>query len=200
MSIPDDTVPWVDILTFRSEAVSQQQQRALRLWIADVANGKLRFGEASDKIGYLKDEYRAHMKGAGIKIGSATLKTYVVAAAELLESALKLKLKNLAELPFRLIELKANLMEAERKAPGRELAYVVRAEKMLSLPRCFTWVATSAPCLTVARCHLCIPVGMIAPRGWMRSRSRPSRSASCASDGLLCVRGIHHCVPLHLLP
>jgi hypothetical protein len=130
--IARDNVPWTDILSFRAEAASQQQQRALRLWISEVTNGKLSFGEAVDRIEYLKDEYRSHMKGAGIKTGTATLKTIVVGTAELIESAFKLKLKALAELPFRVIESKAELMEAERNAPGRPLAYVVRAEDAFS--------------------------------------------------------------------
>ena len=130
--IARDNVPWTDILSFRAEAASQQQQRALRLWISEVTNGKLSFGEAVDRIEYLKDEYRSHMKGAGIKTGTATLKTIVVGTAELIEGAFKLKLKALAELPFRVIESKAELMEAERNAPGRPLAYVVRAEDAFS--------------------------------------------------------------------
>jgi len=126
--IPNDTVPWDDILAFRAEETSLRQQRALRLWIAETAKGDLALGEAVDKIESLKEEYRAHLKGAGIKAGTATLKTFVVAAAEVIESALKLKLKSLAEVPFKVVESKTELMEAERKAPGRGLAYVVRVE------------------------------------------------------------------------
>jgi hypothetical protein len=127
--IAHEKVPWEDILRFRAEEESQRQQRALRLWIADTAKGKLNFAEAVDEIEHLKDEYRAHIKGSGFKVVNGVLKTYVVATADLLESAIKLKLKSLAELPFRLAESKAELMEAERKAPGRELAYAVRAQR-----------------------------------------------------------------------
>jgi len=128
LPVVTDQVPWADILSFRAEPKSQLQQRALRLWITEMATGKLTFGDAIEKIEALKDDYRAHMRGAGVKTWTGTLKTYVVAGAELLESALKLKLKTMAELPFKLIEAKAELWEAERKAPGRELAYVVSVE------------------------------------------------------------------------
>jgi hypothetical protein len=127
--IAHEKVPWEDILRFRADEESQRQQRALRLWIADTAKGKLNFAEAVDKIEHLKDEYRTHIKGSGFKVVNGVLKTCVVATADLLESAIKLKLKSLAELPFRLTESKAELMEAERKAPGRELAYAVRAQR-----------------------------------------------------------------------
>jgi hypothetical protein len=126
--IAHEKVPWEDILRFRAEEGSQRQQRALRLWIADTAKGKLNFAEAVDKIEHIKDEYRTHIKGSDFKAVNGVLKTYIVAAADLLESALKFKLKSLAEWPFKLAECKAELMDAECKAPGRELAYAVRAQ------------------------------------------------------------------------
>jgi hypothetical protein len=125
--IPDEVIPWEDLLSFRSEDRSQQQLRALRLWVSEMANGKLTYAEAADKIEYLKEEYRSHMKGAGINAGTSVLKTVVVATAELIENALKFKLKEVAEMPFKLFSARGELLEAERKAPGRELAYIVRA-------------------------------------------------------------------------
>jgi hypothetical protein len=126
--IAHDRVPWEDILSFQAEEESQRQRRALRLWIADTARGTLNIAEAVDKIEHLKDEYRTHIKGSGFKVRGGTLKTFVVAAAGLVESAAKLRLERFAELAFKLIESKAELTEAERKAPGRELAYAVRVQ------------------------------------------------------------------------
>jgi hypothetical protein len=71
------------------------------------------------------------MKGAGIQMGTSVLRTLVVGTAELIENAMKLKLKELAEAPFKLFDARAKLVDAERKAAGRELAYVVRAENKL---------------------------------------------------------------------
>jgi hypothetical protein len=127
LHIPHETVPWADVFDFRSDPTSQQQLRALRLWIADMSKGNLTYSEAVDKVEYLKDEYRSHMKGAGIKTANAFIKALVVGGAEVIENALKFRLKNLAETSFKLLEAKGDLLEAERNAPGRELAYVIRA-------------------------------------------------------------------------
>jgi hypothetical protein len=131
--LPDGAVPWEDILAFRSESSSQQQLRALRLWIGEMAKGKLTYAQAVDQIEYLKQEYRVHMKGAGIRARNSTLRTLVVGVADIAESAIKLKLKDLAEFPFKLLDAKADLIDADRKAVGRELAYVVRAEDRFRL-------------------------------------------------------------------
>jgi hypothetical protein len=129
--MPADIIPWDDIFAFRSEATTQQQLRALRLWVADMAKGKLTIAEASERIEYLKQGYRSHMKGASIQMGTSVLRTFVVGAAGLIENVIKLKLKELAESPFKLWDARATLVDAERKATGRELAYVVQAEDKL---------------------------------------------------------------------
>jgi hypothetical protein len=133
--LPDKSVPWEDILAFRSEPDSQQQLRALRLWIAETAKGKLSYVQAVDKIEYLKQEYRAHMKGAGIRGRNGVLRTLVVGAAGVIEDIAKFKIKDLAEVPFKLLDARADLIEADRKAVGRELAYVVRAQDSFSHTR-----------------------------------------------------------------
>jgi hypothetical protein len=74
------------------------------------------------------DEYRAHMKGAGMKYKFGSLRTVVVGTAALLENVAKFRLKDIAEAPFKLLEARAELLETERKAPGRELAYIIRAQ------------------------------------------------------------------------
>jgi hypothetical protein len=125
MPIAKDNVPWEDILSFRAEETSKQQLRMLRGWISDTAKGKLTYAEALEKIEYLIDQYRAHMKSAGLGFWTSTIRTLIVGAAELAENALKFRLKSLAETPFKLIDARIKLIEAERKAVGRELQYIV---------------------------------------------------------------------------
>jgi hypothetical protein len=56
VSLPDNNIPWDDIFVFRSDPSSQQQLRALRLWVSDMAKGKLTYAGAYDRINYLKEE------------------------------------------------------------------------------------------------------------------------------------------------
>jgi hypothetical protein len=94
-----------------------------------MAKGKLTLAEAVEKVEYLKEEYRSYMKASGLKSSTSVLKAVVVGAAELVENAVKFKFKELAKMPFELLSVRGELLEAERKAPGRELAYVVRASE-----------------------------------------------------------------------
>jgi hypothetical protein len=125
MAVPDEHVPWEEILSFRADATAQQQLRMLRLWVSDVAKGELTHAEAADKIAYLKSEYRECLKHAELRFGMSTIRTLVVGAAELVENLVKLRLKSLAEAPFKIFDARTELLKEEREALGRELQYLV---------------------------------------------------------------------------
>jgi hypothetical protein len=57
------------------------------------------------------------------------LKCIVVGGAALVENIAKFKLKDAANIAFKLTEARANLLEEERKAPGRELSFLVEAAR-----------------------------------------------------------------------
>jgi hypothetical protein len=131
MPIPEERVPWEDLFTFRDDETSKRQLRALRVWVGQLISGKITYVEAADRIPQLLEDFRAHMRGAGIKSVAAIIKTCVVGTATLAEATLKLRLKELAKAPFELFESRANLVEAERNAPGRQLAFIARAVDQL---------------------------------------------------------------------
>jgi hypothetical protein len=128
LCIPDDRTSWQDVLSFRSEYESPQLLRQLRVWVTELIHGKLTYREASEKIDYLKNEYKANARRAGVRATLATVKTMVVGSASMIENSLKLRLAALAEAPFKLLEARAALVEEERKVPGRDLAFMVRVE------------------------------------------------------------------------
>jgi hypothetical protein len=66
-----------------------------------------------------------------MKIRKGTFETIVTVAAEVVEDLVKIKWGKLASLLFVLKNRKIALLEAERSAPGREIAYVVQARKAL---------------------------------------------------------------------
>jgi len=127
MPIVDTRMPWAEVMAFRNDPTSKQQLRELRLWIHGVLDSKITYLELKERIEFLLEAYRQHLKGAGIKNGTSILKAFVVGSAEIAEAVIKLRLKTLAEMPFKIFEARTELVEAERNAPGRELAYIVRA-------------------------------------------------------------------------
>jgi len=131
--IPEDNVPWQDILTFRAEQTSKEQLRELRLWISETTKGELTYVDAADKIEDLKEKYKSTLRGSGMRFTLSVVRTLVVGTAELAENLIKLKLKPLFDAPFRVLDARTELLDMERKAPGRELRYLVHVEN--SFPR-----------------------------------------------------------------
>jgi hypothetical protein len=125
--IPDERISWEDLLSFRREPDFRQRVLALRVWLDEVIDGKLTYAQAAQKIEYLVGEFRAHMDAAGLSSSASILKTCVVGTAYIAEHVAKLKLGKLAEQAYGIFEANAKLVEAESKAPGRQLSCIVRA-------------------------------------------------------------------------
>lgn len=128
IAIPEERIPWNDIIQFREDADSQKRLRDLHLWVSELANGNVSYGDAVNRIESLKDQYRTSIKAAGMKYSMGIVQTIVVGFAGLIEKTFKLKFEELAKAPFELINGGAEYLEAERNAPGRQLSYAVRVE------------------------------------------------------------------------
>ena len=93
--------------------------------------------DAADKIEDLKEKYKSTLRGSGMRFTLSVVRTLVVGTAELAENLInfpiKLKLKPLFDAPFRVLDARTELLDMERKAPGRELRYLVHVEN--SFPR-----------------------------------------------------------------
>lgn len=132
LPIPDDRVPWEDIVAFRNDALSKKRLLALRVWIANCSKTSLAYHEAKDLIQHLKNEYIEAMKFAKIKHRPSVLRSLIVGTAAMMENCIKFRWEKIAESGFKIFEAEADLFEAERKAVGRELSYAIRAEEVFS--------------------------------------------------------------------
>jgi len=121
---PDDRTSWEQILDFRSDPESRAKFLGLRSWIIDTSHGALSQQEMRDKLEWALHQYSEHLHLHRIKANTGILRTLVVGGAEALESLLKFKFKNAAELIFSARSRKLSLLEAEANAPERELAYI----------------------------------------------------------------------------
>jgi len=125
---PSESTSLEQILEFRSDPDSQRRLVSLRRWAS-------RFGanadtvEVAQELQYLISEYENHMKVHEMKIMRGIWQTVVVTTAESIEHLVKLKFGKLAKSFFAISSRKIELLEAELKAPGREIAYVSRARK-----------------------------------------------------------------------
>ena len=124
---PDEATPWEQIVEFRSDPDTRTQLLALRRWMSRVAQQDLSATEIADEIEWLVSEYQAHMRLHRMKITMGAVETVVTATAEALENVTKLRFGAVAKSVFFLKHRTIQLIEAERQAPGRELAYIIRA-------------------------------------------------------------------------
>jgi hypothetical protein len=124
---PSVDTPWEAILDWRSDNQTQIKFRRLKKWMTDVTSIERRPKDLEDELGYLLDEYRAHMAIHRIKTNIGTVRSLIVGTAGLAENIIKLNWNRVASSLFSIRERHAALLEAEQKAPGRELAYIVEA-------------------------------------------------------------------------
>jgi hypothetical protein len=127
--LPDDSVSWEKIIDFRCDPDSFGKFLAIRSWMSDVAKSNLSPIEIEQKIEYLLHEYRHHMKVHKMKVNASALETFVVSAAEFVENLVKLNFGKVAKGLFAIKNRNVQLLEAELKAPGREIALIAKAKE-----------------------------------------------------------------------
>ena len=129
---PEENTPWERIIEFRSDPDTAGQVLALKRWMSKIAQQNISAAEISEEIEWLIGEYQAHMRLHRMRVTMGALETIVTAAGEALENVAKLKFGALAKSAFSVKHRRIQLLEAEREAPGRELAYIVRARELFA--------------------------------------------------------------------
>jgi len=97
--------------------------------MSDLSRARLLRSEIVEKLEWSLNEYEKHMKLHKMKTNLGTFKAVITVAAGLIEDLVKFKWGKAAELLFTLRDRKIGLMEAELRAPGKELAYIVSARE-----------------------------------------------------------------------
>lgn len=133
LPVPDETIPWEEILDFRRDEQTRAQLGRLGRWIRSAIRRldteKVTLDELQDELAESIDSYSEHMRINKIKYSTSTIETIVTTGAKIAESIVKFKFSALAKNLFRIRHQQIALMEAELNAPGRELAYIVTANE-----------------------------------------------------------------------
>lgn len=127
MPEPSDAVSLERILEFRQNPETKAKMLALRRWIRNTATKQLSQNEIAEELDWLISEYQQHMRLHDMKYSRGTLEIVVKTIGELAEDLAKFRFGKISTLPFALSHRRIDLLEAELKAPGREIAYVVHA-------------------------------------------------------------------------
>lgn len=127
LPIPDENVEWQQIVEYRADPDSSAKFTAMRVWMQDISSKEYSKNEIEERIDHLINEYERHMAFHKIKYTTSAGHVLLNAPLEILENLIKFKWSSIGKAIFSFREKQFDLMEAELKAPGRELAYISKA-------------------------------------------------------------------------
>lgn len=127
--IPNNETPWEQIIDYRNDPENQNNLLGLRQWIRKVSKEDLSKTEIEDEIEWRINEFQNHMKFHKMRANTETLEVIVKAPLEIIENLIRLKFSKIPDPFFAFKKRQINLMEAELNAPGREMAYIIKARK-----------------------------------------------------------------------
>lgn len=127
---PDyESVSWEQLIDFKNDPDTQKMVYFLRHWVVESSKGDLLLSEFSDEIEYQLTKYKEHILLQKMKVKSGVLETLFMVPAEMIEGVLRLKPTRVVKSLFQFKHKKIELLEQEAKAPGRDLAYIVKADQ-----------------------------------------------------------------------
>lgn len=132
MPLPVPDTPLEAILDFRADEAAMLALRRLRNWMNGIACQTLKPHEIEEGILTLNDQYREHMRMHRMKHHNSVLRTLVTIPLDIAEQLAHLKFKAAFEATLALQQRRLALTEAELAAPGRDVAYIVRAQDAFS--------------------------------------------------------------------
>jgi hypothetical protein len=127
--VPNDKVPFQDILQLRNDRELMSKRAPLRNWCRKLV-GRSESAVRDELTAQLAD-YEAYMRIQKIKFKTSVLEMVVTAPSGVLEDVLKLRFEKLMGRIFKVGQQRVALAEAELKAPSRELAFIVESRDSL---------------------------------------------------------------------
>ena len=136
LPMPDYSTPWEQIVEYRNDPDSRIKFSRLRKWMSKIAQIKNDPDEIEEEIETLVDDYSEHMRAHKIKTKLDTLKAIVVAETGLFTGGW---LTGVGTLPgivgiaatplYSIKQRQFALTEEELRAPGKEIAYIVKSNE-----------------------------------------------------------------------
>lgn len=137
-SVPEpdfETTPWEQILDFRNDSDTKKLLAYFRHWLSEIRKKSLTYRELSEELEYFCHKYEEHIKVQKMKVNRGTLETLLMIPAEMIEGVVHLKPTQAVKALFTFKRQRLALREAEMKAPGRDLAYLIKVREEFELKK-----------------------------------------------------------------
>lgn len=123
--VPSDEVSLQELVEFKSDRKVAEQMKLMRNWIRKtVANEEATPAKVGEEIADNLEDFTQHMRLANMKYKTEVVQILVTFPLATIERVCKLQFSQLFDPVFAVRKAKIALLEAELKAPGRELAYL----------------------------------------------------------------------------
>lgn len=129
LPVPDETTPWEQLLDFKRDADVEHSLKLCRRWIRKCAEADKKPIEIREELEDLVADYTSTMRRHRLKFRPGLIETTLCVSAELAENILKLQWGKAAQALFKVRQNRLSLLDAEVTAPGREVAFIVRARE-----------------------------------------------------------------------
>jgi hypothetical protein len=125
--VPALDCPWEAIIEFRKENADKLWE--LRRFLRKLATSKQTDAEIGEEIEWSLHEYEKAMSLHEMKSTRTFIDVAIISPLELIEDLAHIRLSKIARNFLSLDKRKIELLEAEMKAPGRECAYIFKAQE-----------------------------------------------------------------------
>jgi hypothetical protein len=125
--VPDDTWAWPDILAFKADL--EDKEWDFRHFLTSLASKPQSETQVREQIEYSLRQYEKAMEQIARKSSHTVLEVFVITSLEILEDIVKFKWSDILKGGVAATKRRAEILEAEAGAPGRECAYVFDARK-----------------------------------------------------------------------
>jgi hypothetical protein len=120
------------IIDLKSDPDTKLKLSRLRNWVTEISKSDMSIKEMEEKLDYLLLEYSNHMKLHRIEFNLGKVETIVTTSLAFIENLAKLKLSEASKVIFDLTKTEIRLLKAENSAPGKEVAFINKLNKITS--------------------------------------------------------------------
>ncbi|GAA6766486.1 hypothetical protein AAFH68_24280 [Flavobacterium sp. CGRL1] len=130
--ILDKELPFEMFLDFKQNPDTKLKLSRLKNWISEIANTKVSGKEIEQKLEFLLIEYSNHLDFHKLKYSQGVMETIISTSLSVIENVLQLKLSDASKVLFDIKRKRIDLLESERNALGKEVAYIHKLEKLIA--------------------------------------------------------------------
>lgn len=134
LPLPSDAVPFSEVIEFRQSSDIRERLHAIRVWANRLARERLSRFEIEEELAHLRAQYENSFRQLQRTAATGVLEILVPTLLEVAEHVGNLNFGSAARALFSIGRERINLLKEERSLPGREISYIVKAEKQFPKP------------------------------------------------------------------